>query len=46
MSRKRFGISPAVNKALTQTIQMADAENSNFFNTEILIDRISLDPEN
>ena len=46
MRRKKFGISPSVNKALTQTIQMAEAENSNFFNTEILIDRISLDPEN
>lgn len=46
MRRKKFGISPAVNKALTQTIQMADAENSNFFNTEILVDRISLDSEN
>ena len=46
MPRKKFGISPSVNKALTQTIQMAEAENSNFFNTEILIDRISLDPEN
>ena len=46
MSKKRFGISAAVNTALTQTIQMAEAENSNFFNTEILIDRISLDSEN
>ncbi|PIZ03598.1 MAG: hypothetical protein COY58_08590 [Gammaproteobacteria bacterium CG_4_10_14_0_8_um_filter_38_16] len=46
MSKKKFSISPAVNKALTQTIQMAEAENSNFFNTEILIDRISLDSEN
>lgn len=46
MPKKKFGISPSVNKALTQTIQMAEAENSNFFNTEILIDRICLDPEN
>lgn len=46
MARKKFGISPSVNKALTQTIQMAEAENSNFMNTEILIDRIKLDPEN
>ncbi len=46
MSKKRFGISSAVNTALTQTIQMAEAENSNFFNTEILINRINLDPEN
>jgi len=46
MSKKKFSISPSVNTALTQTIQMAEAENSNFFNTEILIDRIILDPEN
>ena len=46
MARKKFGISPSVNKALTQTIQMAEAENSNFLNTEILVDRIALDPEN
>lgn len=46
MARKKFGISPSVNKALTQTIQMAEAENSHFTNTEILIDRIALDPEN
>lgn len=46
MAKKKFGISPSVNKALTQTIQMAETENSQFFNTEILIDRIALDPEN
>lgn len=46
MSKKRFGISAAVNTALTQTIQMAEAENSPFFNTEILINRITLDPDN
>ena len=46
MAKKKFGISPAVDKALTQTIQMAKAEHSHFFNTEILIDRITLDPEN
>ena len=46
MPKKKFGISPSVNKALTQTIQMAETENSQFFNTEILIDRITLDPEN
>lgn len=46
MARKKFGISPSVNKALTQTIQMAEAEKSNFTNTEILIERIQLDPEN
>jgi len=46
MARKKFGISPSVNKALTQTIQMAEAENSNFMNTEILVERISLDPDN
>lgn len=46
MSKKKFGVSAAVNTALTQTIQMAEAKNSNFFNTEILIDRISLDSEN
>ena len=46
MSKKRFGISAAVNTALTQTIQMAETENSHFFNTEILINRINLDPHN
>ncbi len=46
MAKKKFGISPSVNKALTQTIQMAESESSNFFNTEILIDRIILDSQN
>jgi len=46
MVKKTFGISPSVKKALNQTIQMAEAENSNFVNTEILMDRISLDPDN
>lgn len=46
MAKKKFGISPAVNQALTQTIQLAESESSNFFNTEILIDRIILDPDN
>jgi ParB/RepB/Spo0J family partition protein len=46
MVKKRFGISPTINKALTQTIQMAEAEGTNFINTEILMNRIFLDPEN
>ena len=46
MAKKRFGISPSINKALTQTIQMAEAENTNFINTEILVNRIKLDPNN
>ncbi len=46
MAKKRFGLSPSINKALTQTIQMAEAENTNFINTEILINRIKLDPNN
>ena len=46
MARKRFGVSPSINKALSQTIQMAEAENSNFISTEILVDRINLDPDN
>lgn len=46
MARKRFGVSSSINKALTQTIQMAEAENTDFINTEILINRIKLDPEN
>lgn len=46
MAKKKFGISPSVNQALTQTIQMAESEDSNFFNTEILIDRIILDSDN
>lgn len=46
MSKKRFSISTAVNTALTQTIQMAEAENSIFRNTEILVDRIRVDPNN
>lgn len=46
MAKKKFGISPAVNKALTQTIKMAEAENSNFLNTEILLERVMLDPDN
>ena len=46
MAKKRFGMNESINKALSQTIQMAEAENSNFINTEILVDRIKLDPAN
>ncbi len=46
MAKKRFGISPSVNNALNQTIRLAEAEDSNLFSTEILVERIKLDPEN
>lgn len=46
MAKKRFGMNESINRALSQTIQMAEAENSNFINTEILVDRIKLDPSN
>lgn len=46
MARKKFGISASVSSALSQTAQLAETDNSNLYNTEILLGRIKLDPEN
>ncbi len=46
MAKKRFGIDEATNQALSQTMQLAKDHDSNFINTEILISKIELNPEN
>lgn len=46
MAKKKFGISPSVNNALTQTAQLADTESSKLRSTEMLLHRVHLDPDN
>jgi ParB family transcriptional regulator, chromosome partitioning protein len=46
MAKKKFGISASVGKALNDTVKMAHGEQSNLFSTDILIEKIMLDPNN
>lgn len=46
MVKKRFGIDQATNEALSQTMQMAKGNDSNFNNTVVPIAKIILDSEN
>ena len=46
MAKKTFKLSSSVQKALGETVKMANSEVSNLHSTEILVDKIKLDPEN
>jgi ParB family transcriptional regulator, chromosome partitioning protein len=46
MAKKTFKLSSSVQKALGDTVKMANSEVSNLHSTEILVEKIKLDPEN